>query len=99
MLVLGALNGTTEAAAACAHLHDLRAEAGRSIARRIKRGVREGDVPRGTDVESLATFVTAFLHGLSIQARDGASRAVLNAAVDRAMLAWDANVGGRAKSR
>jgi AcrR family transcriptional regulator len=99
MLVLGALNGTSEAAAACAHLQDLRSEAGRSIARRIKRGVREGDVPRGTDVESLAAFVTAFMHGLSIQARDGASRAVLNAAVDRAMLAWDANVGGGAKSR
>jgi hypothetical protein len=39
------------------------------------------------------------MHGLSIQARDGASRAVLNAAVDRAMLGWDANVGGGAKSR
>jgi AcrR family transcriptional regulator len=99
MLVLGALNGTTEAAPACAFLHDVRAEAGRSIARRIKRGIREGDVPQGTHVESLAAFVTAFLHGLSIQARDGASRALLNAAVDRAMLAWDANVGSAKKSR
>lgn len=97
MLVLGAINGTPESAAACEHLHDIRAEARRSIARRIKRGVREGDVPRGIDVEGLATFVTAFLHGLSIQARDGASRAVLNAAVDRAMLAWDANVGEKGR--
>jgi hypothetical protein len=39
------------------------------------------------------------MHGLSIQARDGASRAMPNAAVDRAMLAWDANVGGDVKSR
>ena len=64
------------------------------IGERIRRGVREGDVPRGTEVESLAMFVTALLQGLSIQARDGASRAALSAAVDRAMLAWDANVRG-----
>lgn len=99
MLVLGALNGPPEALASCELLRDLRTGAGRAIARRIKRGVREGDVPRATDVESLAAFVTAFMHGLSIQARDGASRTLLNAAVDRAMLAWDAAVGPGSKSR
>jgi AcrR family transcriptional regulator len=97
MLVLGALNCTTEGAegaAASEHLHRLRLETQRTIAGRIKRGIREGDVPRGTDADGLAMFVTTLLHGLSIHARDGASRAALNAAVDRAMLAWDANVGG-----
>jgi hypothetical protein len=43
-------------------------------------------------VDGLATFVTALLNGLSVLARDGASRAALNAAVDRAMRAWDATV-------
>jgi hypothetical protein len=32
------------------------------------------------------------LHGFSVQARDGASRAALNAAIDRAMRVWDANM-------
>jgi AcrR family transcriptional regulator len=94
LLVLGALNCTAEGAAASEHLHRIRLERYRMIGERIRRGVREGDVPRGTEVESLAMFVTALLQGLSIQARDGASRAALSAAVDRAMLAWDANVGG-----
>lgn len=96
MLVLGALNCAaegSEGALASEHLHRLRLETQRSIAARIKRGIRDGDVRRGTDVEGLATFVTAFLHGLSVQARDGASRAALNAAVDRAMRAWDADLG------
>jgi AcrR family transcriptional regulator len=98
MLVLGALNCTAkdaEGAAAGEHLHKLRLETQRSILARIRRGIREGDIPRATDAESLATFITTVLHGLSIQARDGASRGALNAAVDHAMLAWDASVGAR----
>jgi AcrR family transcriptional regulator len=97
MLVLGALNCTAEraeGAKASEYLHRLRLETHARIAERIKRGVREGDVPRGTDVNGLAMFVTTFLHGLSVQARDGASRAALKAAVDRAMRAWDADVAG-----
>jgi AcrR family transcriptional regulator len=97
MLVLGALNCTgerAEDARASEFLHRIRLETQRRIVQRIRRGVREGDVPRATDVDGLAMFVTTFLHGLSVQARDGASRAALNAAVDRAMLAWDANVVG-----
>jgi AcrR family transcriptional regulator len=98
MLVLGALNCTAEhaeGAEASAHLHRIRLETYRRILQRIKRGLRDGDVRPGADVDSLAMFVTTFLHGLSVQARDGASRAALNAAVDRAMRAWDAEAGGR----
>jgi AcrR family transcriptional regulator len=98
MIVSGALNCGNEradGAKASEYLHEIRLESHRRIVQRIKRGVREGDVPRGTDVEGLATFVTTFLHGLSVQARDGASRSVLNAAVDRAMRAWDADTGRR----
>lgn len=95
MLVLGALNCTSEdadGAAASEHLHRLRLTSYRSIADRIRRGIREGDVPRGTDADGLTAFVTALINGLSVLARDGASRAALNAAVDRAMRAWDATV-------
>lgn len=95
MLVMGALNATSEdadGAAASEHLHRLRVASYRTIAERIRRGIREGDVPRGTEVDGLTTFVTALINGLSVLARDGASRASLNAAVDRAMRAWDATV-------
>jgi AcrR family transcriptional regulator len=95
MLVLGALNCTSEdadGAAASEHLHRLRLASYRSIADRIRRGMREGDVPPGTDADGLATFVTALINGLSVLARDGASRAALSSAVERAMRAWDATV-------
>lgn len=97
MLVLGALNCTSEdaeGAAASEHLHRLRLGSYRLIAERIRRGIREGDVPRGTDVDGLTAFMTAFINGLSVLARDGATRAALNAAVDRALRAWDAIVAG-----
>jgi AcrR family transcriptional regulator len=97
MLVLGALNCRmegVEGATASEIVHRIRVDMCGTIAARIKRGIREGDVPSGTDVNSLAMFVTALLHGFSVQARDGASRTALNAAVDRAMRGWDANVGG-----
>lgn len=92
MLVLGALNCAAqdaEGAAAGVYLHRLRVGSLQRIAARITRGIRDGDVPPGTDADGLAMFVTALMHGQSIQARDGASRAALNAAVDRAMRAWN----------
>jgi AcrR family transcriptional regulator len=95
MLVLGALNcgsEDTDGAAASEHLHRLRVASYRRIADRIRRGIREGDVPRGTDADAVATFVTALINGLSVLARDGTSRSALNAAVDRAMMAWDATL-------
>jgi AcrR family transcriptional regulator len=96
MLVLGAINCTADdagGAAASDHLHRLRLASYRRIGDRIRRGIREGDLPGGTDAEGLTAFVTALINGLSVLARDGASRAALSAAVDRAMRAWDATVG------
>jgi hypothetical protein len=76
------------------HLHELRVASYRSIADRIRRGIRDGDLARGTDVEGLTAFVTALVNGVSVLARDGASRATLNAAVAHAMRAWDATTAG-----
>ena len=93
MLVLGAINCTSEeadGAAASEHLHRLRLKSYRMIADRIRRGIDDGDVPPGTDVEGLTALVTALINGLSVLARDGASRSALSAAVDRTLLAWDA---------
>jgi len=95
MLVLGALNCTpedTEGRAVSEHLHRLRVASYGGIADRIRRGIQQGDVPPGTDVEGLTAFVTALVSGVSVLARDGATRAALNAAVAHAMRAWDATV-------
>jgi len=41
------------------------------FADRLERGLREGDVPPGTDPELLASFLMAVLGGMSTRARDG----------------------------
>lgn len=55
---------------------------------RVQRGQDEGDVPPRADVEALADFVDVVLSGMSSRARDGATRAQLDAIVDQLMAAW-----------
>lgn len=62
--------------------HDLRA--------RLDRAVQQGELLASADTGALAAFVMTVLHGLSIQARDGAGLAAMNAVVDMAMRTWDA---------
>jgi AcrR family transcriptional regulator len=55
---------------------------------RIDRGIREGELPRGTESAALAEFYTTILQGMSIRARDGAGTRSLLAAAEAAMRAW-----------
>ncbi|WP_075217823.1 TetR/AcrR family transcriptional regulator [Mongoliimonas terrestris] len=56
---------------------------------RLARAVGDGELPGTTDVDSLATFYATVLNGLSLQARDGATRDALLATVDHAMAAFE----------
>ncbi|TCT05238.1 TetR family transcriptional regulator [Aquabacter spiritensis] len=58
------------------------------VAARIARAIAEGELPASVDAESLARFYTCVQQGMSIQARDGASRAELEAIARTAMAAW-----------
>jgi AcrR family transcriptional regulator len=60
---------------------------------RVIKGVTEGEIPASTDVHALARFVQAVQNGMSILARDGASRAELEDVARVAMLGWDARTG------
>ena len=60
---------------------------------RLKRAVAEGEIPASVDVPALARFVLTILSGMSILARDGASRAELEDVVQLAMLGWNARIG------
>ncbi|MDT9688237.1 TetR/AcrR family transcriptional regulator [Streptomyces sp. P9(2023)] len=59
-----------------------------SFEERIRRGVDAGELPAGTDTGTLARFYGAVLQGMSQQARDGATRAELEAIGETAMRAW-----------
>jgi AcrR family transcriptional regulator len=65
-----------------------RAVAKKTLKARIDRGLRAGELARGTDTDALAEFYTTVLKGLALQATDGASRRCLAASADTAMRAW-----------
>ncbi len=93
MVVLAAAVGTPDSAEVRDLLRRQRQGALDAMAARIRRGMKEGDVPAGTDPRRVAAFFATMLQGLSIQARDGARRAELQAVVDGAMAAWDGLTG------
>jgi AcrR family transcriptional regulator len=89
LLVQGALTCSPSGAGVQQYLLEHRREAHRMLTKRLSAGVAAGDVSSRTDVAAVASYYTTLIHGISIQARDGASRASLQAVVDCAMAAWD----------
>ena len=88
LLVLGATNCTVDNRAVQQHLTSLRQESIRSIARRLKQAQDAGELSRKVFIRSLAGYYATVLHGLSIPARDGASREDLMQIVNLAMTTW-----------
>lgn len=70
-------------------LMDHRQQRTQGIIDRVKAAVQAGELPANTDAESLGDYFSAFLHGLSIQARDGVSQARLKKAVKTALTMLD----------
>jgi AcrR family transcriptional regulator len=89
MIVLAATTGTVGNEGVRDFLAGQRRAGEEALRRRLQRGVDDGDLPPGTDAAALAAFVTTVQQGLSIQARDGAPRATLDAIVDQALAVWD----------
>ncbi|BBK42586.1 TetR family transcriptional regulator [Allostella vacuolata] len=67
-----------------------RAVARERLEARLLRAVEEGEIPASVDIRALALFVQTVQSGMSILARDGASRADLEAVAELSMLGWDA---------
>jgi AcrR family transcriptional regulator len=99
MIVLGAINCMRANRDVEDYLRDMRSIRQKTIRRRLRRGVTEGDLPPGLDLTALASFYTTVLDGLAIQARDGASRKTLKATVGCAMAAWDKLVAEQSPDR
>ena len=95
LVVLGALHADDGNEAVRRELQEHRAENMKMLLLRLKRGVAEGELPDGPDWRAIAAFYITVQQGMSIQARDGASRKALLAIADCAMAAWDGLVSGR----
>ena len=59
-----------------------------SMQARIQRGIDQGELLAGTDAGALANFYATVYQGMSMQAKDGASRDSLRASVAMAMRSW-----------
>ncbi|PLP60254.1 TetR family transcriptional regulator [Mesorhizobium loti] len=80
------VTAATNCAAENSRLQDWLAERRRrqtaSIAGRLEQARRDGEFVDDADVERLADYLTAIMHGLSVQARDGVSAERLTALCD-----------------
>jgi len=85
---------TTNCSVAAEHVQNAltkrRAAAMAVIRSRLQHAVDDSELPAETDAKALANFYSTIYQGMSMQAKDGASRASLMATVDAAMRAWPA---------
>jgi AcrR family transcriptional regulator len=90
MLILAAPTGAVENHAVREFLAEGRRGQLREIGDRLARGVVDGDlnVP-SAGLDAIARYYATVVQGLSVQARDGATRAELEAVITCAMAAWD----------
>ena len=99
LIALGALHQDSTQGLICQDLRRRRAENHTALERRLQRAVAEGELPAGFDCRTAATFFATVQHGMSIQARDGATHAALMATVAGAMAAWATMAGSQARPR
>lgn len=89
LIVLGALHVDDASEVVCRELRHHRAQNIEALRLRLERGVAEGELAEGPDWWAVAAFYVTVQQGMSIQARDGASRKALLAVADCAMAAWN----------
>jgi AcrR family transcriptional regulator len=90
LMVQAALCGGEECDSVRKDLAARRAQGEVLIRKRLERGKKEGDLPKGTDVASLARYLATVMQGMAVQAAGGASRRELRAIVGTALGAWPA---------
>jgi TetR/AcrR family transcriptional regulator, copper-responsive repressor len=86
MVVLSALNCTDEATDIRDNLVMRRNQSAKAIIDRIKLGKKE--LPQGLSPEAFGDLVVTIFQGMSIRARDGATREELEAVANQTMKLW-----------
>ncbi|WP_210718279.1 TetR/AcrR family transcriptional regulator [Amycolatopsis acididurans] len=88
MVVLSGINCTDQNQPVRDFLAVKRRENLELLRARLERGVADGDVPENADLDGMVRFYGTVLHGLSIQALDGAEEDELVSVVENAMACW-----------
>lgn len=88
MLASSVASGSAEAADLQEVAAKIRSKIEGFLRTRIEFDMRNGQLPKTTDAEGLAGLTIGTIQGLSVLARDGASRKKLLRIAETAMLAW-----------
>ncbi|GAA5111429.1 TetR/AcrR family transcriptional regulator [Pseudonocardia adelaidensis] len=95
MIVLAATTYTPSTQGIRDFLAEQRRAGTEAVRERLVRGQADGDVPPDADTGALAAYVMSVQFGLSLHARDGATRDQLDAVVDHTLAGWEAAVAAR----
>ena len=88
MLVTAALTGSEESAGVQQSLCDARRATADSWRRRFEQAKEKGGLPAQVDPEALAQYVMTVAHGMTVQARSGATAEDLRRVAEIALRAW-----------
>lgn len=89
LIVLGALHTEGGNETIRQELQARRAQCMTLLNSRLEQGISDGELPEDSDCRSIATFYLTVQQGMSIQARDGASRETLLGVANYAIVAWE----------
>jgi AcrR family transcriptional regulator len=95
MVVLAATTYTPSTEGIRDFLAEQRRAGTAAVQERLVRGQADGDLPSGADTGALAAYVMSVQYGLSLHARDGATREELDTVVDCVLAGWEATVAAR----
>lgn len=99
LAIIAFMTSTTTSPKVQRLLAEQRAETRARFKALIQRGISKGELPRDADAMALTDFYLAIVSGMSLQAREGASRKALLGMVQTALRAWPEAPKARAKRR
>ncbi len=88
MLATGELRGGEEGQGIVREASARRLAAQQALVQRLNHARADGEIPAQTDVNSLAAYYASVMQGMSVQALDGATYALLEKIVEIAMRCW-----------
>lgn len=95
MVVTSAINCAPENSAHAQELMQRRHKKRAELEKRFRQAQQQGELVADADIDGLADFYTALLHGMSLSARDGVSNERLCHTIGHAMTALDAQLVAR----
>ena len=99
LLASATASGSSESADVQLAVANIRRRVMNVLASRIERDVAAGLLPAETDAAAVAGMVMAVTQGMSVLARDGASRETLRAIAETALAGWPSRSKGSMRSK